>query len=127
MVRPVSPGERAAFARKVTVAVTLLVSASAGLVALGAGASPLEAGLAVAVGLPVGAAIAWYVVPTSESPAGESTPGPGSRLGDTDRRRGGHPRADGSGTDDGDRRGGDSDGGDRRRSDSDGGARSRRR
>jgi hypothetical protein len=115
MVRPVSPGERAAFARKVTVAVTLLVSASAGLVALGAGASTLEAGLAVAAGLPVGAAVAWYVVPTGESPSGGSTPGPGSRLGDTDGSRGGHPRADGSGTDEGDRRGDDSDGGARSR------------
>jgi len=102
MIRPVSPGERAAFARKVKAVVAVLVGASAGLVALGAGASPPEAGLAVAAGLPVGAAIAWYVVPTGESPSGGSTPGPGSRPGDTDGGRGGNPRADGSGADDGD-------------------------
>jgi hypothetical protein len=67
MVGPVTPSERTAFARKVQAVVTLLVGASAGLVALRADASLAAAGVAVAVGSLVGVVIAWYVVPTGYS------------------------------------------------------------
>jgi hypothetical protein len=91
MVRPVSPEERAAFARKVRVVVIVLVGASAGLVALGAGGTPRQAGAAALVGLPAGAVIAWYVGAMGGSPAGR-------RSHDPEEGGGEHQRATGPGS-----------------------------
>jgi hypothetical protein len=69
MVGPISDAERASFNRKVIVVVTVLVGASAGLVALQAEAAPVEVAGVTAVGLVVGYLVARFVVPSGPAPA----------------------------------------------------------
>jgi hypothetical protein len=69
MVGPISQAERDSFNRKLQVGVAALVAVSTGMVALGAGASPVQAAAALAVGVVVGGVIAWYAVPTAPAPA----------------------------------------------------------
>lgn len=89
MVDPVSGEERTVAARKVRVVVAGVVAVSCGLVAIGVDATLPQVGGALAAGLLVGAAVAWYVVPTGPSPAERRS------------RRRGNPLADGSGDDGG--------------------------
>jgi hypothetical protein len=76
MVDPVSAEERAAFTRKLQVAVTLLVGGSMGLATLGAGGALPQAGAATVAGLVVGVVVAWYIVPDDPMPTDRRTPPP---------------------------------------------------
>lgn len=68
MVDPVSHEERAAFARKLKVAVVALVGVSSALVAVQADAALGGVALALVAGLVVGVPVAWFVVPTPSTP-----------------------------------------------------------
>jgi hypothetical protein len=87
MVGPISTEERAAFARKLQVAVTLLVGGSMGLAALGAGGALPQAGAATIGGLAVGVLVAWYIVPDDPMPSDRRTPPPEARAPGTGRER----------------------------------------
>jgi len=65
MVGPVSDEERASFAFRMKVGLTVLVAASAGLTALHGGASLPLVALAVVAGAAVGAPLVWFVFPGS--------------------------------------------------------------
>jgi len=107
MVDPIGDEERASFTRKLKWGVTLLVGLSAGLVASQADATAVEAAGAVAGGLVVGYAIAWFIVPSGPAPATRQR-----RRRERQRdERVENPFADGGdlGSDDGDRGVGDGD------------------
>lgn len=53
--------QRRSFRRRLAGGFVLLVGASAGLVAVRAQASAIEIGVAIAVGLVLGGALAWYL------------------------------------------------------------------
>jgi hypothetical protein len=69
VVDPVSEEERAAFLRRVKIGVTLLIGGSAGLVSLQVDPTAVQATGAVAAGLVVGYALAWFIVPSGPAPA----------------------------------------------------------
>lgn len=63
MVGPVGDDERAASDRRIKVAFTVLVGASAGLITLQGDASIALTGGAVVAGLALGWGLAWYLYP----------------------------------------------------------------
>jgi hypothetical protein len=65
MVGPISEEERASFAFRMKLGLTILVAASTGLTALHGGASLPLVGLAVVAGAAVGAPLVWFVFPGS--------------------------------------------------------------
>jgi len=81
MVGPISQGERDAFNRRLQTGVAALVAVSTGMVALGAGATLPQAGVALLAGVVVGGLIAWYIVPTGPAPA-ERRSGPENPFAD---------------------------------------------
>lgn len=90
MVEPISDEERAAFYRKVKLGIAALVGLSAGLTTLQIDATTLQTGAAIAAGLVVGWALAWFVVPSE--PISDRQRSEDDRLAD-------RPFADGNGED----------------------------
>ena len=73
MVDPVTQADRDAFNRRLKLGVAGLVGVSMAFVAVSAGATLLQAAGAGAVGLAVGAVIAWQFVPSRPPPAERRT------------------------------------------------------
>jgi hypothetical protein len=83
MVDPISEAERDSFRWKVKAGIAALVGASGGLVTSQVEATLPETAGAVAVGLAVGYALAWFIVPSGPAPV------------DASDRRSGQPPVDG--------------------------------
>lgn len=64
MVGPISDADRSAFARRLQVAIVLVVGASGGLSAIEGGASTGGVALATVAGLVVGVILVWLVFPS---------------------------------------------------------------
>ena len=79
MVGPISTEERSAAALKLKLALTAVVAASAGLIAIQGEASLAFVGLAVVLGGVVGAALIWFVFPGSGETTRRTGPGRGRR------------------------------------------------
>ena len=73
MVDPVTQADRDAFNRRLKLGVAGLVGVSMAFVAVSAGATLLQVAGAGAVGLAVGAVIAWQFVPSRPPPAERRT------------------------------------------------------
>jgi hypothetical protein len=62
MVGPMSDDERRAGSQRLYAAFVVLVGASAGLMALSGGATPLEVLIVVLAGLVIGLLLVWYLL-----------------------------------------------------------------
>lgn len=79
MVGPISSEERSAGALKLKLALTAIVAASAGLIAIQGDAPPLFILLAVVLGAVIGAALIWFVFPGTGETKRQTGPRRGRR------------------------------------------------
>lgn len=61
MVGPMSDEERRAGSQRLAVGFVALVGASAGIMALSGGATPVQTGIVTGVGLALGGALIWWL------------------------------------------------------------------